>query len=151
MKQLLTLATMLAIVTPSLPTLAQTDLQEYVDSFRSVNQVKEEIRQLMEVREQCAVGSCWNSTSTSICEVVAALDVKVNGQIVGQMFSGEEGSPGEIPISQDDLQLMKLIFSQCQPSNYQYWNWDRMLHVLYSPSPEAEQKIRSILKLPPSQ
>lgn len=118
---------------------------ELIDSIRSVEQVKQDLRLAFQEREQCKVGSCWNMMSTRICEMVAALDVQVNGQIVGGMTS--VGSEGNIPISAEDLALMKLIFSQCKPTNYQYWNWPMLLHVVYSPSAEIDQEIRRRLGL----
>ncbi|AFY75170.1 hypothetical protein Syn7502_03304 [Synechococcus sp. PCC 7502] len=98
---------------------AQTrDLQKFVDSIRSVEQVKKNIGKLIVAIDNCAVGSCFNFNSTAICELVATLDVQVNGQIVGGMTS--VGSAGKIPISKSDLSLMQDIFSQCKPTNYQY-------------------------------
>lgn len=128
---------------------AQSHLEDIVESIRSVEQAKQELRESFEDRDRCQVGSCWNTTSTTICELVAALDVQVNGQIVGGMTT--VGSSGNIPISEADLKLMKLIFSQCKPTNYQYWNWSMMLHVVYAPSPEADQEIRQGLGLAPKQ
>ena len=125
------------------PALADSFLNDFVDSIQSVEQVKEILRNLLQERDRCQVGSCWNNISTSICETVAALDVQVNGQIVGGMTS--VGSAGNIPISEADLELMKLIFSQCKPTNYQYWNWEMMLHVVYAPADEIGQEIRQRL------
>ncbi|MCT7963541.1 hypothetical protein NG791_22975 [Laspinema sp. D1] len=129
------------------PAQGQSDLQGLVDSIESVDQVKEDLRQTLEFRDECAVGSCANMAGTSICETVAALDVQVNGQIVGGMTS--VGSEGNIPISSSDLALMKLIFSQCEPTNYQYWNYPMMLHVWYVPSDEVDQQVRQGLGLLP--
>ncbi len=129
------------------PAPGQSDLQGFVDSIESVEQVKEDLRQTLEFREECAVGSCVNMAGTSICESVAALDVQVNGQIVGGMTS--VGSEGNIPISVSDLELMKLIFSQCKPTNYQYWNYPMILHVWYVPSDEVDQQVRQGLGLSP--
>lgn len=129
------------------PAQGQRDLQGFVDSIRSVEQVKQQIRQTLETADSCSVGSCANSTATLICETVAALDVQVNGKIVGGMTS--VGSDGNIPISNADLELMKLIFSQCKPTNYQYWNWPMVLHVWYVPSDEVDQQVRQILGVQP--
>jgi hypothetical protein len=126
-----------------LPALAQQDLQERVNSIESVEQVKQELRQLFEWRDQCGTGSCFNSSSTGICETVAALDARVNGQIVGGMISDDSG----LPISEEDLDLMRLIFEQCKPTNYQYWNWPMMLHVWYVPSEEVDNEIKNRLGL----
>lgn len=127
------------------PAQGQRDLREVVDSIESVEQVKQQLRRTLQSRDECNVGSCWNMRSTAICETVAALDVQVNGQIVGGMTS----IGVNIPISNSDLALMELIFSQCKPTNYQYWNWPLMLHVWYSPSDEVDQQVRRGLGLPP--
>jgi len=99
------------------PAIAQPrDLGKFVDSIRSVDQVKKDIRELIITVDGCAVGSCYNFNSTAICELVGALDVQVNGQIIGGVLGGS----AKIPISRSDLTLMKDIFSQCKPTNYQY-------------------------------
>ncbi len=136
---------MMGVLTSSV--FAETEHNEFIDSIRSVEQVKEQLRQMFQQRDECKVGSCWNNSSTIICETVAALDVQVNGQIVGGMTS--VGSAGNIPISATDLELMKLIFSQCKPTNYQYWNWPMLLHVVYAPTQEVDQKIRQGLGITP--
>ena len=138
----------IAPITNELPAIAQQrNLQKFVDSVQSVEQVKKEIGRLITTVENCGVGSCFNFNSTAICELVAALDVQVNGQIVGGMTS--VGSQGKIPISQSDLALMRDIFSQCKPTNYQYWNFEFMLHVYYVPKQAIDEKVRQSLGLPP--
>lgn len=131
----------------SLPALARENPEQLVNSIRSVEQVKEDLKNTFQRRDECPGGSCWNSTSSAICATVAALDVQVNGQILNDMILND--SEGNIPINQADLDLMKLIFSQCKPTNYQYWNWPMMLHVVYAPSDEADEQIRRGLGLPP--
>jgi hypothetical protein len=118
-------------------------LQQFVNSIESVDQVKGDLKGLLEQSDQCAVGSCFNFTRTAICERVAALDVQVNGQIIGDWTS--VGSEGKLPISRSDLGLMKDIFSQCKPTNYQYWNFERMLHVYYVPTPVIDRRVRKAL------
>jgi hypothetical protein len=125
----------------------QRSLQEEIKAIQSVAQVKSQIKNLFTARDNCAVGSCHNSTSTSICNAVGMLDVRVNGQIINQMKMGDSNS---LPISKADLSLMQQIFSQCKPSNYQYWNWDTVLHVVYSPTCAEDQKIRQQFALAPS-
>ncbi|HIK13005.1 MAG TPA: hypothetical protein IGS52_22565 [Oscillatoriaceae cyanobacterium M33_DOE_052] len=122
----------LLVVVGTIGTLIKTaqgkrDLIEFIDSIKSVEQVKQQLRETFKFSDGCGVGSCINGTNTRICETVAALDVQVNGKIIGGMSS--LGSDVKIPISNSDLELMKLIFSQCKPTNYQYWNWPMMLHV----------------------
>jgi hypothetical protein len=140
---------LITILPKEMPAVAQQrDLRQFVDSVKSVEQVKRDIARLISTVDNCGVGSCFNFNSTAICELVAALDVQVNGQIVGGMTS--VGSQGKIPISKSDLSLMRDIFSQCKPTNYQYWNFESMLHVYYAPKPELDQKVRQALGLPPS-
>lgn len=130
------------VVALSLPknAIAQ-DPSKLVDSIKSVAQVKKELKQTLEALDQCGVGSCFNSTSTYICELVGALDVKVNGRIIGEM----SGSNSNFPITASDLKLMKKIFSQCKPTNYQFWNWNTVLHVSYIPNTQVDRQIRAAL------
>ncbi len=145
--KLFLMGTTVAITTSALPNLALAqgrDLSAEVKSIKSIAQVKQNLSALLANRDKCAVGSCFNATSTAICEQVAMLDVRVDGKI----FSGATGwTDSVLPISQSDLDLMKLIFSQCKPTNYQYWNWGLMLHVWYDPSCQADQKIRTGLAM----
>jgi hypothetical protein len=130
-----------------LPTEAQSgDLQKFVDSIKSTEQVKSAIKGFISNIDQCAVGSCFNFNSTAICEWVAALDVQVNGQIIGDFTS--VGSQGKVAISSSDLSLMRDVFSQCKPTNYQYWNYPSMLHVYYVPKPDIDKKVRKALGIP---
>ena len=120
------------------------DLRTEIEAIESVEQVKTQIRELMVARDQCRVGSCHNTTSTSICEQVGMLDIRVDGKI----FSGGTGwTDTVLPIAAVDLTLMKRIFSQCKPTNYQYWNWGVVLHVAYSPDCATDQLIRKSLGL----
>lgn len=122
-----------------LPLERQRSLQTEINAIQSVAQVKTRIKDLFTVRDKCAVGSCHNYTSTAICNEVGMLDVRVGGKIMNEMKSSESTA---LPISETDLSLMQRIFSQCKPSNYQYWNWNTVLHVLYSPTCAEDQKIR---------
>lgn len=123
----------------------EQNLTDYVNSIQSVEQVKQEIRVALQQLDHCAVGSCVNFTSMGICEAIGALDIRVDGKIFSQ---GTGWSDSILPISESDLALMQLIFSQCKPSNYQYWNFNSILHVLYSPGPAADAEIRQQLGLP---
>ncbi|MBD2255840.1 hypothetical protein [Nostoc parmelioides] len=145
MKSILSGSTALLIgivVALSLPknAIAQ-DPSKLVDSIKSVAQVKKDLKQTLEALDRCGVGSCFNSTSTYICELVGALDVKVNGRIIGEMSGGNSS----LPITASDLKLMKKIFSQCKPTNYQFWNWGNVLHVSYLPNTQVDRQIRAAL------
>jgi hypothetical protein len=150
MKTILKTTTLAVITVLSLswqnPVLAQqTQGQKLVDSIQSVAQVKGKIKQIFTDLNQCNSGYCFNSMTTEICELVGALDVKVDGKIVGAMSGGSEG---KISISASDLKLMKKIFSQCKATNYQYWNWETVLHVTYSPTSQIDKEIRAALGAP---
>lgn len=79
-----------------------------------------------------------------ICEIVGALDVNMNGIIIGSMTS--EGAKISLPAN--DLRMMKLLFAQCKPTNYQYWNYSSILHIGYQPSRAADVAIRRYLGVP---
>ncbi|MEB3295514.1 MAG: hypothetical protein VKJ24_20360 [Synechococcales bacterium] len=137
--------TIALLMTPT-PAIAQergNALEQEIKTIKSVAQVKGRLKDLIESRDTCAVGSCFNFTSTAICDQIGMLDVQVNGQIVQSMTS--VGSPGAIPISKPDLDLMRQMFSQCKPTNYQYWNWDQILHVYYVPNCTVDQQVRKAL------
>jgi hypothetical protein len=139
-----TILTITTVFTFSMPNhvLAENEGKKLVDSIQSVAQVKKELKQAFETLNQCNTGGCFNNTTTYICELVGALDVKVDGKIVERMSGG---SDRKIPISTSDLKLMKKIFTQCKPTNYQYWNWETILHVTYSPTDKIDREIRSAL------
>lgn len=93
MKTILKTTTLAVITVLSLswqnPVLAQqTQGQKLVDSIQSVAQVKGKIKQIFTDLNQCNSGYCFNSMTTEICELVGALDVKVDGKIVGAMSGG---------------------------------------------------------------
>jgi hypothetical protein len=121
------------------------DLQkkELVDSIKSVNQVKEALRNTLESLDECGIGSCFNDRKTQICELVGALDVRVNGKISDGMQLND--AEQYIDISENDLKLMKIIFNNCKATTYQYWNFDSILHVSYLPSSIDDQHIRNAL------
>ncbi len=144
-------ASALYLMSLSMPQPAESqsrDLQQFVGSIKSTEQVKTAIKGLISNLDKCGVGSCVNFNSTAICEWVAALDVQVNGQIIGDFTS--VGSQGRVAISPSDLSLMRDIFSQCKPTNYQYWNYSSMLHVYYVPKPEIDKKVRKALGISPN-
>jgi hypothetical protein len=117
-----------------------------IEAIQSVDQVKKAIKRSIEGINECQAGSCYNSRSRQICEMVAALDVKINGLIINEMKTlGKTG----LPISENDLALMLQIFQQCRPTNYQYWQYPYLLHVIYSPLPQADQQIRKLLGIKP--
>ena len=116
--------------------LGTSEVEQYIASIKSVDDVKRRIRDALD--EDCT-GACVDVNASEICDLVAALDVRVDYQITGSFTSvdrktGIAKPQPTIPVSQSDIKLMKLIFSQCKPTNYQYWKFDRLLHVVYTPS-----------------
>jgi hypothetical protein len=99
--------------------------------------------------DHCGNGMCQTLYRFRICEEVGRLDIRVDGKI----FSGMQGwTPSVLPISKSDLNLMKLIFRQCKPSNYDaggYRNrFNSVMRVVYDPTPSADQIIRRQLGIP---
>ena len=117
-------------------------VQKFIDSIGSVAQVKRDIRAAL--TERCGTGHCWNVNASHICSLVAALDVRTDYRILHTFtgFSTEQRTPPPLEISDADVALMKLIFSQCKPTNYQYWSFGSVLHVIYDPSPKADAEVR---------
>ncbi|MEA5578691.1 hypothetical protein [Anabaena sp. UHCC 0451] len=151
MKNILVKTTTLAVITvlslswQNQALAQQTQGEKLVNSIQSVAQVKRQLKELFTNLNQCGTGGCFNGISTDICELVGALDVKVDGKIVGTMSGAGDT---KLPISASDLKLMKKIFSQCKPTNYQYWNWEYVLHVGYDPTPQIDKEIRAALGAP---
>jgi hypothetical protein len=120
-----------------------TIVQKYVASIRSIEQVKSAIRNAMSA--ECASGSCANNNATEICTLVGGIDVRLDG-IVTSDNARYKPKP-EFPISSQDLQILKMIWRQCKPTNYQFWNYGSVLHVWYEPNPRDDAEIRRALGL----
>jgi len=113
-------------------------IRAFVNSIQSAAQVKKDIRDALTAK--CGTGHCWNVNATRVCDLVAALDVRVDYLITGS-FQSPQPKP-EVPISDTDVKLMKLIFSQCKPTNYQFWSYGSILHVHYAPSEKIDAEVR---------
>lgn len=118
-----------------------SDLEKFVASIKSVAQVKQEIKQ--QLSETCGTGTCFNNNATAVCSYVGALDVRLNNLITST--SSSFTPKPELPITEGDLHLMKRIWRQCKPSNYQFWNYGQMLHVMYDADPKEDIEIRKAL------
>lgn len=116
-------------------------VSSFVDSIKSVEQVKRGIKDSL--IEECGGGHCWNVQAAHVCNLVAGLDIKVGYAITGAFEN--ERSRAQIRITESDLKLMKLVFSQCKPTNYQYWNFSQLLHVVYSPSAKVNAEVNKWL------
>lgn len=120
---------------------ADSDIQKFVDSIRSANQVKTAVRNDLLGVDSCGTGSCENNNATDICDHVAALDIKLAGAISDVSRRGG----GDFNIDNSDLQLFRAIWSACKPTSYQFWNYGRLLHVWYQPDPVTDAKVRAAL------
>lgn len=116
-------------------------LAKFVQQYKTLTETKQALRATFEAMDNCGFGSCVNGNSMLICEIVAALDVNMNGIIIREIWS--HGKHVSLPAK--DLRMMKLLFAQCKPTNYQYWNYSSMLHVGYRPSHAADVSIRRYL------
>jgi hypothetical protein len=121
----------------------ETSVQIFVNSINSVNQVKLEIKEALSA--ECDNGSCWNWNASRVCNLTAGLDVRT-GYLITRTYLNDPAST-DIPIADSDLRLMRLIFSQCKPTTYQYTSTGQILHVVYEPSPKKNAEIRKLLGL----
>lgn len=118
-------------------------IDKFIASIDSVEVAKNEIRNAMAESDNCPTGSCIDGWLTSICDIVAALDVNVAGKILDPYTM--TGGEGKLAISSNDVLHMKEIFAQCKPSNYQYWNHGQLIHVIYSPDEQSSLEIAKYL------
>lgn len=115
---------------------------ELVDSIKSVEQVKDALKRIFEEYDQCYIGSCYEDWQFKIAELVGALDTKV-----GEISIEGKTAKSELVISANDLKLFRLIWRNCHPTSYQYWQYDSVLHVSYMPTKEDDKKIRKMLNI----
>lgn len=126
----------------------KSDSEKLVDSIRSASQVKSKIRDSLSQIDNCGSGSCVNNNSTEICAYTGALDVSVGSAI--SIPSAQGRNQAKIEISEEDIRLFRLIWAQCKPTTYQFWNYPSMVHVWYEPDAELDKKIRTSLGLRPA-
>lgn len=117
-------------------------LQEFVDSLHSVDQVKAAIAANLQAMDACAAGSCVNTNATQICEYAGALDVQLAGAL-SDPRGAHRGA--RLEVSPSDLHLFRMIWSECKPTSYQFWDFGHVLHVWYDADPATDAKIRSAL------
>ena len=139
---LLIIVGLLSLHLLSWPTCAETkDTEKLIKSITSVAAAKSQLRDTLEGMASCNIGSCLNYASKHFCEIIGVLDLKVNGAIFGTMSMGKS----ELTITAEDLRQMKKMAAQCKPTNYQYWQYESILHVGYNPSTQADAEIRQYL------
>ena len=118
-------------------------IEKLIASINSVEVAKTEIRNAMAESDNCDSGSCIDLYFAKVCNIVAALDVNVAGKILDEMTMTDGES--KLAISSIDARNMRQIFEQCKPTNYQYWNYDELIHVIYSPDEKSSTDIDKYL------
>jgi len=122
----------------------QSPVQVFVNSLKSVREAKEAIRDsLVAISKDCPSGTCVETNSIEICNWTAAVDIRTNYLITN---TGRSTNPA-ISISKADVELFRLIWSQCKATHAYYWNFERLLHVSYMPTEAADQEISRRLGL----
>lgn len=119
----------------------ESDVEKYVASIQSSQQVKNRIRSALTA--DCGTGSCLNNNATEICSLLGALALRSDG-LISNTVPGYRGKP-EVPITNADLALFKKIWRNCRPTTYQYWNYGTVLHVAYDAPPQEDEEIRRAL------
>ncbi|MDD2721812.1 MAG: hypothetical protein PHH47_10955 [Gallionella sp.] len=120
--------------------------EELIKRVVTIAQAKERLRSSFRQMDRCPSGSCQNGTSTHICEVIGALDSNIDGAIIDGALASHAASKWA---DRKDIRMMQLIYRQCKPTNYQYWAYERVLHVAYQPEKLADAKIRRYLGVGP--
>lgn len=123
------------------PVLANsTEVQKTARNIKSVAQVKQYLREVMSPCEDGCSGYGLHIRAIRVCELVQALDIRVQGKISRKRSFSERN----IPISKSDINLMRLILSQCK--------WVVRLpgdpaDFVYYPNPKIKQQINKQLKI----
>ena len=107
---------------------------QYLKQFSSSKKSKQMILESFKSLQGCPSGSCDNLFRTTICEQIAAVDIQTGYQISGEMSGVER----KFKLNQSDEALFKKLFSSCRPSSYQFWQFDSLLHVIYTGSGTSE-------------
>lgn len=87
---------------------------ETAQTIKSVAQVKTELYDKLKTLDDTEVcfGACQVTRRLGICSLVENLDTRVKGKIFGRKIRNRYSG---LRIAQDDVQLMRLIYSQCKP------------------------------------
>lgn len=127
------------------PSLQSTQL---ILAMKSVEQAKDELRMsIWTMKYECPSGACRVTNASEACNTLAVLDIRTDFRISGSYLEPCMGKHVLIP-SPEDLAQFKLMWSQCRPSTYQYWNDDPdVMHIEYLPTPELEREIDAWLKI----
>jgi hypothetical protein len=133
----------------------ESESERFVNSIKSLAEAKTILRDAMKLLEtECSTGGCFDNYQIQICETLAAIDAKIGYRLNIGWESSEKlsdddlsGIDKDFPVSKQDISLFKLMFSQCKPSNYQYWKHSNVLHVIYSPSSEIDAQVKKYLNV----
>ncbi len=126
----------------------ESTAMKLVNSIHSVEQVKRSIRELLLSEKELVSGGAVDQMGEKVCELVGALDIKVDSQITNTYIQSTKSKPNpEIEISKSDLNLMRLIFAQCKPNNYHFWLRDSVLHVSYTPTEDVDRTVKNALNI----
>lgn len=131
---------------PAQVLVANRDIRKEAESITSIEQIKKTLRQLMRDRGACGMGSCHDSTSISICDYIALVDIRLEGALGFGMMSSVATFP-DFTVSKEDVALLKRIGNSCKMTSYQYWNSPWLTHVHYNPSDEDSGWINKALGL----
>ncbi len=121
------------------------DMDKEIKEIKSMKQVKKTLRQLIIHMDECGTGSCHNDASLGVCDYVALVDIRLNGELgLGMTYSDKSAG---FTITKKDLSLLNRIANSCKMTSYQYWNYPLLTHVKYAPSPEDNDWINKELEI----
>lgn len=130
-------ATVLCVIPPA-ATAAPGKQELFVESIKSVAQVKEKLHALAKENRDCVSGSCWIETGYEICYYIGGLDAKLDYKI--SAASKDRKPKPQLEISDADLRQFQLMFGQCKLRNF-----PTLLQVVYSPSKRTEKLLNAWL------
>ncbi len=118
----------------------QGEVEDYIASIQSIGDAKSRLYHRLSA--QCSSGVCVDNNASEVCNVVAALDVRVGGVIASP---GQPAPSSALSITASDLQLMRRIWRHCKPSSWGYWNRSFLLRVTYQGGEKEVAEVSSLL------
>ncbi|MBD2205924.1 hypothetical protein H6G33_27490 [Calothrix sp. FACHB-1219] len=93
---------------------------ETAQKIKSVAQVKTELYDTLKILDDTnvCIGACQVTRQLGVCSLVENLDTQVKGKIFGRKIRNRSSA---LPIDKADVELMRLIYSQCKslkPENF---------------------------------
>ncbi|BAY64595.1 hypothetical protein NIES22_46940 [Calothrix brevissima NIES-22] len=87
---------------------------ETVQKIKSVAQVKKELYDTLKVLDDTnvCIGACQVTRQLGVCSLIENLDTQVKGKIFGRKIRNRSSA---LPIDRADVELMRLVYSQCKP------------------------------------